>query len=368
VSDSISNKRSLTISTPGRICLFGEHQDYLGLPIIAAAISLRLRIHGKKRLDNKININLPDIQSIESFENTSNPFVYTKKADYFRSCMNVLKNNGFIFPTGFECEVNGEIPIKSGTSSSSALVVSWINFLSKMCANPKQLTQEEIGKLAYGAEVLEFNEAGGMMDQYTTAIGNTIFLSSTPSINIERLPADFGTFVLGDSLTQKDTQNILTTVGNNQREVLKKVKKMDDNFNIHDNSSIAILEYKNDLKPEEYELLYGIIRNREITYQARSLLSKKEIDHKKFGALLTELQHILNKILQISTPKIENMISSALAAGAYGAKINGSGGGGCMFAYAPENPDSVAKAIENAGGISYIIRIDEGTKIEFYNE
>jgi galactokinase len=26
----------MIVSTPGRLCLFGEHQDYLGLPVIAA--------------------------------------------------------------------------------------------------------------------------------------------------------------------------------------------------------------------------------------------------------------------------------------------------------------------------------------------
>ena len=28
----------MEITTPGRICLFGEHSDYLGLPIIAMAM------------------------------------------------------------------------------------------------------------------------------------------------------------------------------------------------------------------------------------------------------------------------------------------------------------------------------------------
>ena len=37
----------------------------------------------------------------------------------------------------------------------------------------------------------------------------------------------------------------------------------------------------------------------------------------------------------------EAMIAAALDAGAFGAKINGSGGGGCMFAYAPDRPEIV---------------------------
>ena len=48
----------------------------------------------------------------------------------------------------------------------------------------------------------------------------------------------------------------------------------------------------------------------------------------------------------------------------FGGKINGSGGGGCMFAYAPNNPKTVANAIENAGGKAYIVQSDIGTRIE----
>jgi galactokinase len=53
-----------------------------------------------------------------------------------------------------------------------------------------------------------------------------------------------------------------------------------------------------------------------------------------------------------------------LKAGALGAKINGSGGGGCMFAYAPNDPEKVAHAIEKAGGKAYLISIDIGTRVE----
>ncbi len=30
----------IRVTAPGRICLFGEHQDFLGLPVIACAIEL----------------------------------------------------------------------------------------------------------------------------------------------------------------------------------------------------------------------------------------------------------------------------------------------------------------------------------------
>ena len=57
----------MEISTPGRICLFGEHQDYLGLPVIAMAISLRANIVGEKRQDRKIIIHKQDLDKKEIF-------------------------------------------------------------------------------------------------------------------------------------------------------------------------------------------------------------------------------------------------------------------------------------------------------------
>jgi galactokinase len=88
------------------------------------------------------------------------------------------------------------------------------------------------------------------------------------------------------------------------------------------------------------------------------------VDHRQLGILLNRHQDVLRDVLKISTPKIDRMLDAALGAGAYGGKINGSGGGGCMFAYAPDNPDEVAEAVEREGGASYVIYADEGTRLE----
>lgn len=67
----------MIVSTPGRICLFGEHQDYLGLPVIAAAISKRIQLKGAFRPDRIVHFDLPDIQKTESFS-LEFPLVYTQ--------------------------------------------------------------------------------------------------------------------------------------------------------------------------------------------------------------------------------------------------------------------------------------------------
>ncbi len=354
-------KIELKTSTPGRVCLFGEHQDYLNLPIIASAISLRIGIEGHKREDSKVIIHLPDINDEEIFS-LGKPITYDKERDYLKSVVNVLKRHGLTFSKGVECTVEGEIPINAGTSSSSALIVTWVNFLSRMSDQSAQLSAETIAEYAYEAEVLEFSEPGGMMDQYSTSIGGIIFLDSFPKIEIKKLNPKLGNLVLGNSGEPKDTKSILARVKNQIQKVVKELQKSHPDFLLRTVTEVGIDNYASMLTGEQAELLKGTVRNRDITFKALKALTEPALDHKLIGDLMNEHQKVLRDILKISTPKIDRMIAAALNAGAYGAKINGSGGGGCMFAYAPQNPQIVREAIEKEGGEAWVLSVDGGTR------
>ncbi len=350
----------LRISTPGRVCLFGEHQDYLNLPIIAAAISLRVAITGHRRPDSNVIIRLPDTGEEDSFS-LGEPIVYGKERDYFKSAVNVLRRHGLTFSTGSEGVVRGEIPINAGTSSSSALVVTWINFLSRMSDQQLTLTAGQSGEYAYETAGREFSEPGGMMDQYSTAIGGIIFLESYPGIRVRKLYTKVCRFVLGNSGEPKDTKFILSRVSGQIQRVARELQKSHEEFSLQTASGSDIDKYSAYLTEEQTELLHGTIRNMDITWQALKALEAETLDHTLIGNLLNDHQAVLRDILKISTPKIDRMIAAALDAGAYGAKINGSGGGGCMFAYAPDDPERVKKAIEKEGGDPYIVTVADGT-------
>ena len=352
----------IKVTTPGRVCLFGEHQDYLNLPIIACAISLRIEITGTKREDSLINIYLPDINQIETFSLRSQ-LEYLKDRDYFKSSINVLKKNGFKFSKGFDCVIHSEIPINAGTSSSSALIVSWISFLNQFSDSPQKLSSEKLAQYAHEAEVMEFDEPGGMMDHYSTAVGGIIYLHFNPTISLEKINSELGAFVLGDSLEPKDTKYILGKVKEQVISITNKLNSNEPSFSLMDISESELHKYEKDLTSYQFDLLRATIKNRDITKEAKKVLSKSPIDHKKIGRLLNEHQSVLRDSLKISTPKIDKMIEASLKIGALGAKINGSGGGGCMFAYVPNNPEAVAEAIEKEGGKAYIIYPDKGTEV-----
>ncbi|HEV8538945.1 MAG TPA: galactokinase family protein [Bacteroidota bacterium] len=353
----------LKVSAPGRVCLFGEHQDYLQLPVIPCAISLRVNVEGRRRKDNIIRISLPDIRSDISFA-LDQTLPYRLERDYFRSVVNVLRRHGLDNSTGFDCTVKGNIPIKAGTSSSSALVVAWADFLARMSDGESLCPPEKLSQYAYQAEVLEFNEPGGMMDQCSAAYGGVLFLKFFPALSVEQLQPPLETFVLGDSGESKDTRAVLSRVKGKVLAISNHLSLSHHGFSLQTEELAGIEKFKNELTGKDFYLLRGTIRNRDITYEARELLAREKFDGHKFGSLLNEHQQILRDVLCVSTPKINRMIDAGLEAGAYGGKINGSGGGGCMFVYAPENPASVAEAIEKAGGKSYIVHADCGSRAE----
>ncbi|GAB3995015.1 mevalonate kinase [Spirosoma daeguense] len=357
---------AISVSTPGRICLFGEHQDYLGLPVIAAAISCRIQIAAERITDNYVHLNLPDIGSQERFSLSKLPLTYQHDRDYFRSAINVLLRNGFEFSAGIDGEVRGRIPINAGTSSSSALLITWLNVLTQLADNAMVLSPKRLAELAYQAEVLEFGEPGGMMDHYSTAVGGVIYLESQPTIHLETYHPPLGTFVLGNSQDPKDTIGILARVKHGMLRIAKQLTALNPDFSLHKTDITAITEYKDVLTKDDYILLKGTLSNRDILREALTVLKADTtlFDHVKFGRLLTEHQANLRDAQQISTPKINRMLDAALNAGALGGKINGSGGGGCMFAYAPDKAEQVAEAIEREGGRAYIVSVDEGTTSE----
>ena len=174
------------MSAPGRINLFGEHQDYLNLPVITAAINLRIEIEGIKRNDKKFNFNLPDLNRTDSFS-FDGAIKYIKERDYLRSAFNVLVRQGVKIPSGYDCTIHSKIPINSGTSSSSAMIVAWVKFLLTIAEDKRADNPMEIAKLAHQAEVLEFNEPGGMMDHYATSLGGVLFIEFKDPVKVEKL-------------------------------------------------------------------------------------------------------------------------------------------------------------------------------------
>ncbi|MFX1515799.1 MAG: galactokinase family protein [Promethearchaeota archaeon] len=346
-----------TIKAPGRIVLFGEHQDYLGLPVIPAAVDLYMTIQGKKTDSGIYKIDLPDIKSSQTF--SADNIIYQSSRDYLRSGVKVLQEKGIIpFDKGVSANITSNIPIQAGLSSSSALCVIWISFLAELHNNP--LTPMEITKYAHQAEVLEFNEPGGMMDHMIIAHGYVNFEEFDPircTLLLSKLPG----IVIGNSLEKKDTLTTLATIKSGVKNGLNymgvsKVREL----TIEDVKGIKSV--KGQLDEFSLNALKAAVINYEITKAAHSELQKPANirDDNYIGNLMNQHHASLRDYLKISTPKIEKMIEAALEAGALGCKITGSGNGGCMIALCPNHEEAVSRAIEQIGANTHIAQVASG--------
>ena len=364
----------ITISAPGRICLFGEHQDYFGLPVISAAVNLRIRIKGTGNKDRALKIEMPDIGEKEVIKLSTKNFTPEKERDYLRSCLTVLTRYGYKFDQGYDCIIESSIPIGKGVSSSSAMVAAWIKFLLTISKSKKVVSEEELAELAYQAEVKEFNEPGGMQDHYCASLGGLLYIDSgsdgdsVKKTEAIRLKIKLNGFVIGDTLVQKDTKGVLNRIKTN---VYSAVEKIREEYRAFDFRKTQIEEIKKFLGklPEEPRLkLEATFMTRDLTREVKGFIEKGEVDDVSFGRWLDKQHSILRDGLQISTKKIEKLIHAAKSAGALGCKINGSGGGGCFLAFAPCKENEVIEAIEQADGKGHRVSIDRGVAVEGEND
>ena len=352
----------LGVSAPGRLCLFGEHQDFLGLSVIACAVDVDIKISGTPRSGTRFVIDMPDIGTRDEFD-TAREVPYRERRDYIRSATNVVNRNGLRFTRGYDCEIRGTIPINAGTSSSSALTVAWISFLYATQTGKLPEDREVIARLAHLAEVVEFAEPGGMMDHYTSALGGLLYIDCSVPITVDPLPAQLDGFVLGDSGEPKDTTGALGASRGSVEAGVQVLRKRIPTFDIRTASLGEVEPHLGEMSEDSAKRIVANLHNRDLCQEARRLLSRAEVDPSELGRLLLEHHKHLREGIGVSTPKLDRLIEASMKAGALGCKVNGSGGGGCMFAYAPGRQEEVREAIDAAGGRGIIVSIREGAMI-----
>ncbi len=354
-------------TAPGRVCLFGEHVDYLGLPVIAAAISMRMTVEARLNGGVQWVIEKPDLGEEDRFALAEGRLDYAhgNGGDFLRAVVNVLRDAGCRLPAALSAHIRGEVPIQAGTSSSSALQVAWTAALLALSGDPRAADPEAVAHLAYVSEVHEFDASGGMMDQFSSALGGLVRIDPGGEPAVKRLPAQLGAFVLGDSLEAKDTQGTLTRVKAASHRGADWLREKIGEFDWRATPLERAREVAQCAGQTNgvARCALGALRNRDLLVEGERVLAADAVDHARLGALLTEHHAVLRDALGISTPKIEQMLDAALDAGALGGKINGSGGGGCMFAYAPDCAEAVADAIGRAGGKAWGVTVARGLEV-----
>ena len=81
---------NITSVAPARICLYGDHQDYLNLPVVAIAIDRYIKVDAKSNLAESFYINKVDIKKNDIIDYNKD-YSYKGKAEFLRIALNVMK-------------------------------------------------------------------------------------------------------------------------------------------------------------------------------------------------------------------------------------------------------------------------------------
>lgn len=356
----------ICVSTPSRICLFGEHQDYLGLEVVASAINLRFHAEALPRTDSMLNVKLSGENiSREEIIDISKPISYSNNRDYIKSAVNVLLRKGYKIEHGYDINMTSEIPIGKGMSSSTTMIIAFIKVILEAINSQDKDDQEKIAILGFEAEVKEFNEPGGLMDHYSSALGGLVHLKFNPDktevIRIDHaIPKNF---ILFDSLQIKNTTKVLADAKYPVLEALEELKPFGITSirDFHENKeNLKLLDKLDDIKKKK---IAASIDNYEILLEGKEMFEGGTFCPNHFGELLKRHHGNLRDGLGISTPIIEEILNTAYENGALGGKVNGSGGGGCCYVYADEkDSEKILAAVKAKGYPGVILRQDSGVR------
>jgi len=318
----------IEVSAPGKLMLFGEHAVVYERPCLVTAVDQRISVGLKKRDDEKICLNAPDI-NIKNFLISPKDLKEPQPKE-IRFVLAAVKNffEKYKIKSGLEIKTKSQFSKQFGLGSSSAVTVSTIKGLAELFGI--QINKKELFGLAYKT-VLDIQGVGSGFDVASAAYGGILYFLTGGKI-IEEIKVDKLPIIVGYTGIKADTPTLIRMVSNKLSQEPRKINKIFD----------------------EIEKIVD--------------LAKIEIENQrweKVGQLMNLNQDLLRK-LGVSSRELENLIEAALGAGAYGAKLSGAGGGDCMIALGPkEKLNRIKMAIEKAGGKIIEAKIPApGVKVE----
>jgi galactokinase len=355
-----SNVNKGIISAPGRICLFGEHQDYLGLPVVPMAINKRLSIHYTVQkgssMSKLMKLRSNQFEEIEAIRLDSKPLLTGSPYDYQKAVLiyfwdriNQIKLSSI--------NIDSHIPIRAGLSSSAAILTAMVFLISILLEETPSLNLEKIAEIAYNCEHEILNIACGRMDQYSSSLGGIFHMTPELCPKITRLNlSNDALFIIGNSGIERKADLPLKSVQKDIHEALHVL----DNPDLK-KISINNVAKANKLTPLHRKRLMGVIGVRNNAGEAFKELKKSKTDLIRIGQLLTEQQNYLRENYQVSHPKLDKMCEIALKNGALGSKLTGAGFGGCMFALTDnvKVASKIKKELQKLGD-SFLVKMDSG--------
>ena len=301
-------------SAPGKVILFGEHFVVYGVKAILCSINKRVTVTAEKTSERKISINskigkleLEPNKPISEINSPLKPFYYLANKS--------IENKD----SGIRIQIDSEIPLGAGLGSSSACCVAGAAAIFKLFGN---ISKEEILELAIEAERTIFENTSGADCTVCTYGGIMEYDKNKGFKKIEHEP-NFQLVIINSNM-EHSTQSMVY-----------KVKEF-ENKNKEEFSKLSNLESK---------LVEDVLK----------LVKENKIQ--EIGQKMNQNQEYLEKI-GISNKELTKMIKIGQES-SFGAKITGSGGGGCIFALTNEsNLQNILKKFKDNNYECFSTKID----------
>ena len=293
----------------GKTILFGEHFVVHGVPGIASAVDSAAVATVKKAAGG---INVTDERS------GAKGYAEKKKLQQIESIERMLKAMDMDLKTGMDIWLGGNLPGFSGLGASAASSVAIARAIAEEFG--LDLSDEQINDVAYEAEKAYAGNPSGI-DNTAATFGGLIWFKK----NL----AD-GTNTIKQLSIREPVEIVIGNTG-----IVANTKAMVE----------GVAERKKQ-NPKTYDAIFK--QAEELAVKGRKAL--EAFDLKQVGELMNENHRLLQQI-EVSCKELDMLVELARKEGAFGAKMTGGGGGGCMLALTPGErlQQKVASAIEGKG-------------------
>lgn len=218
-----------------------------------------------------------------------------------------------------EIGIFSHLPVGTGLGGSSAFTVALIKGLSTYLG--KRLDKKELAEAACKIEIDLIKEPIGKQDQYATAFGgfNIFQFNSNETVDVEPILLDYKKridlekhMLLFFTGITRQTSSVLTEQKSNIPGKLETLKSMTELVDV----------FKKNLLRGNFEALGKLLHE--------NWLKKKKLASK------------------VSNQIIDRLYEAGIKNGAWGGKVLGAGGGGCILFLSPINKkNEIRKALEN---------------------
>lgn len=311
------------------------YSDIYGGLVLNATINLFAYCIIEERGDDIITVNSVDTDFKCSYP-LSDHLDIDGHAILIKGVYNRVVRQFDVHPSGFRITTYNDAPIGSGLGTSSSMVVCILKAFVEWQSLP--LGDYEISQLAYEIERKELMLSGGKQDQYSAAFGGFNFMEFHKNDLVLINPLKIKRWII-DEL---ESSLILFYSGKSR------------------SSAVIIDEQKKNTSSGNIQAIEAMHKIKQSAIEMKTALLKGDIH--SFAKIMGEGWESKKQMAkEITNPKIQLIMETAMNAGAISGKVSGAGGGGfVMIAVDPVNRKNVEKALSTLDGHVMPFQFTEG--------